>query len=136
MRISITLPDGSDVKQILINKDLLKEENTDFEQIPFKLKELVRSIKDSSFESNCLVFDENKYYPVAISHHAGNNYFFLQLGEIPYSSSEDDTHLQEQHDKFIWAQNKFRAEVNNYRMIPRLLQGMCLVNEICLNRKF
>ncbi|RWS11579.1 tudor domain-containing protein 1-like protein, partial [Dinothrombium tinctorium] len=117
MKISIYLPNDEDLKQVLLNKDLIVEDNTELDDLPSSIQHVLEVVKRSPYEANHLSFSLNVYYPVVVSYPTIYNYIYLQAVHINDPIHQEECMINEQNEKFLSSIERMRADVRSFKWV-------------------
>ncbi|RWS10362.1 tudor domain-containing protein 1-like protein [Dinothrombium tinctorium] len=121
MKISIYLPNDEDLKQVLLKKALIVEDNTELDDLPSSIQRVLEAVKRSPYEANHLSFSLNVYYPVVVSYPTIYNYIYLQAVHINNPLHKEEIMINEQNKKFLSFIEKMHSEVNSFKWIKENL---------------
>lgn len=121
MKISVTLPEGIDLKQHLLNKDLLKEQFTD-DDLPLFLATYLNLINNSKYQWPVFDFRADIYYSVIVVDVPISNYVFLHFSELK-NPSEWEKQSQRRNEMFIEWRKTFPACAEKFQPIKTLSVG-------------
>ncbi|RWS23813.1 RING finger protein 17-like protein, partial [Leptotrombidium deliense] len=130
MKISIDIPEHGNLKNILMNKDLVVDE-VDTDDIPEEAMRVIHRIEKSDYKMNSLTFSLNTYYPIAVSHPVAFNYFFMQALGISNPTTSNEHEIKVQDEYFFDCIRNMRDEVNNFNQVSRRTEGDIVCAQFC-----
>lgn len=112
--VLITLPDGRDLKQLLIQSNLIRNVTFNDNKLPARLQRVMDLLQKSIYQIPDYSFEKDKYYPVVVSEFLINNYFFIQACNTSHPTSEEEHEINQRNQNFLNFQSALQSHVHTY----------------------